>query len=70
MTDTVLTAESTVTDRHETTVLDGFLGFLADDLRRHPELTLAIDERLVHRIQSLVYDVDVDLDAPLSDKDE
>ena len=70
MTDTVLTAESTVADRHETTVLDGFLGFLADDLRRRPELTQAIDERLVHRIQSLVYDVDVDLDAPLSDKDE
>ncbi|MAD71323.1 MAG: type II toxin-antitoxin system PrlF family antitoxin [Pseudomonadota bacterium] len=70
MTDTVLTAESTVTDHHETTVLDGFLGFLADDLRRRPELTQAIDERLVHRIQSLVYDVDVDLDAPLSDKDE
>lgn len=36
MTDTVLTAESTVTDHHETTVLDGFLGFLADDLRRRP----------------------------------
>ena len=70
MTDTVLTAESTVTDHPETTVLDGFLGVLADDLRRRPELTQAIDERLVHRIQSLVYDVDVDLDAPLSDKDE
>lgn len=70
MTDTVLTAESTVTDHYQTAVFDGFLSFLADDLRRHPELTQAIDERLVHRIQSLVYDVDVDLDAPLSDKDE
>ena len=109
MTDTVLTAESTVTDRYQTTVpeavrrtlnltkrakirytvrpngavvlsraeqeqpdpvLDGFLSFLADDLQRHPERIQAIDERLVHRIQSLVGDIDVDLDAPLPDEDE
>jgi|TARA_R100000049_G_C1941342_1_gene85560 antitoxin PrlF len=109
MTDTVLTAESTVTDRYQTTVpeavrrtlnltkrakirytvrpngevvlsraeqeqpdpvLDGFLNFLADDLQRHPERIQAIDERLVHRIQGLVGDIDVDLDAPLPDEDE
>ncbi len=51
-------------------VLDRFLGFLAQDMAQHPERLRAIDSDLVSRIQSLVKDVAVDRDAPLSPDDE
>lgn len=51
-------------------VLGRFLDFLADDITSHPERIQAIDAALVERIRSLVGNVDVDLDAPLSDDDE
>ena len=51
-------------------VLGQFLGFLAADITRHPERLQAVDAGLVQRLQSLVGDVDVDLDAALSEDDE
>jgi len=51
-------------------VLGAFLGFLAQDIASHPEHLLAVDARFVHRLQSLVGDINVDLDAPLSADDE
>ena len=51
-------------------VLGQFLGFLAADIARHPERLQAVDAALVQRLQSLVGDVEVDLDAPLSADDE
>lgn len=51
-------------------VLGQFLGFLADDIAKHPERVQAIDSGLLVRIQSLVGQVEVDLDAPLSADDE
>jgi len=51
-------------------VLGQFLHFLADDIAKHPERVQAIDSVLLARIQSLVGQVEVDLDAPLSTDDE
>lgn len=51
-------------------VLGQFLDFLANDISKNPHHVKAISADLVRHIQSLVSEVDVDLDAPLSDKDE
>jgi antitoxin PrlF len=51
-------------------VLEPFLGFLADDLARHPERIRTLDAGLVGRLQALVAAVDVDLTGPLSAEDE
>jgi antitoxin PrlF len=50
--------------------LASFLGFLARDLAEHPERIQALDAGLARRIQVLVGNVAVDLDAPLSADDE
>ena len=92
-----LEAESTLTDRYQTTVpetvrralrlrkrdkiqyiirpsgevvLGQFLGFLAHDIATHPERLQSLSSSLVQRMQSLVGEVNVDLDAPLSKDDE
>ena len=51
-------------------VLGQFLAFLASDIASHPERLQAVDASLVTRIRSLVGNVEVDLDAPLSADDE
>jgi antitoxin PrlF len=51
-------------------VLGQFLGFLAHDIATHPERLQSLSSSLVQRMQSLVGEVDVDLDAPLSEDDE
>lgn len=51
-------------------VLGQFLGFLARDIANHPERLHAVDADLVHRLQSLAGDIEVDLDATLSVNDE
>lgn len=51
-------------------VLGQFLGFLAHDIATHPERLQSVSSSFVQRVQSLVGDVTVDLDAPLSDEDE
>ncbi len=51
-------------------VLGQFLGFLARDIARHPDRLQALDASLVRRLQSLVGDIEVDLDAALSADDE
>ena len=50
--------------------LGRFLGFLARDIASHPERLQAVDADLVRRLQSLVGDVEVDLEAALSADDE
>lgn len=54
----------------EDPVLGHFLHFLASDMTAHPERLAAIHTELVQRIQSLVGNVDVYLDAALSADDE
>ncbi|MDN5753013.1 MAG: type II toxin-antitoxin system PrlF family antitoxin [Nitrosospira sp.] len=51
-------------------VLGQFLGFLARDIVSHPERLQVVDASLVSRIHSLVGNIEVDLDAPLSANDE
>lgn len=51
-------------------VLGHFLGFLARDIASHPERLQAVDAGLAQRLQSLVGDVEVNLDAALSADDE
>jgi antitoxin PrlF len=54
----------------EDPVMGHFLDFLASDMAAHPERLTAINPGLVQRIQSLVGNVDVDLDAALTAEDE
>lgn len=51
-------------------VLGQFLDFLASDLANHLERLQAVDSGLAQRIQSLVGNVETDLDVPLSADDE
>ena len=51
-------------------VLGQFLNFLARDIEKNPQHLKAISSDLVSRVQSLVSEVDLDLDAPLSHEDE
>ncbi|MBV7549831.1 hypothetical protein KW849_26455 [Pseudomonas sp. PDM26] len=46
------------------------LELLASDINAYPERLLPVDTRLVARIISLVGQVDVDLNSPLSAEDE
>ncbi len=54
----------------EDPVLGQFLGFLARDLASHPDRLQGIDTGLVQRLQALVGDAGVNLDAPLSADEE
>jgi antitoxin PrlF len=51
-------------------ILRLFLKFIARDMEQNPHHLQAINSDLVSRVQSLVSEVDLDLDAPLSDEDE
>jgi antitoxin PrlF len=51
-------------------VLDKFLIFLANDIENHPKHVKPINANLYSRAKSLVSDIEIDLDAPLSEKDE
>ncbi len=54
----------------EDPLLGKFLLFLAQDMERHPERLRSVDPEFLRRIHTLVGDVDIDLDAPLSAEDE
>ena len=47
-----------------------FLNFLAKDIQNNPQHLKSVDKNLVNHIQSLTSDVELDLNAPLSDEDE
>ncbi|MDP5016398.1 type II toxin-antitoxin system PrlF family antitoxin [Anabaena sp. UHCC 0187] len=51
-------------------VLEKFLSFLAEDIKKNPQHIQAINSDLINRVQSLVGDVEFNLDEPLSDEDE
>jgi antitoxin PrlF len=51
-------------------VLNQFLSFLAIDMQRHPEKLQPLTASMRQSVASLIADVEFDLDAPLSDKDE
>jgi antitoxin PrlF len=58
------------TESESDPILEGFLNFLARDIQKNPQHIQAISSDLVSRVQSLVFDVDLDLDSPLLDEDE
>jgi len=51
-------------------ILGGFLNFLARDIEKNPQHLKALSSDLVSRVQSLVSEVELALDAPLLDEDE
>lgn len=51
-------------------VLEKFLSFLARDLENNPQHLTTINSDLVNRVQSLVGDVAIDLNASLPEEDE
>ena len=51
-------------------VIDKFLDFLAQDMEQNPQHIQPIKSATLERVQSLVEEVEIDLDAPLSDEDE
>lgn len=51
-------------------ILEKFLDFLEQDMEKNPQRLQAMSSDLLDRAQSLIADVEVDLDAPLSDEDE
>ena len=54
----------------EDPVLRKFLNFLTQDMSNNPQNIKAINSDLFHRTQSLIGDIELDLDAPLSEEDE
>ena len=50
--------------------LGAFLDFVEADIKAHPERLRAFDGAIYDRLKTLVGDVDVDLDEPLSPDDE
>ena len=55
---------------HDDPVLNQLLDFLVQDIAANPERLQAISISLAHRLESLVGSIDVDLNAPQSEKDE
>ena len=51
-------------------ILGEFLSYLAKDIKLHPEHIKPINSALFARAKSLVSDTEIDLDTPLSGKDE
>jgi antitoxin PrlF len=51
-------------------VLEKFLSFLARDLENNPQHLTTINSDLISRVQSLVADVAIDLNASLPEEDE
>lgn len=54
----------------EDPVLAKFLGFLAQDMKQNPQHIQPIASKTFERVQSLIENVEIDLDASLSDEDE
>lgn len=54
----------------EDPALEKFLSFIAHDIESHPQNLSTIDSIWLNRVQSLVKNIELDLDAPLSRDDE
>jgi len=50
--------------------LNAFLEFLGNDLQAHPENIQALSAEMKQKVDELIQDVDIDLDAPLNDDDD
>lgn len=54
-------------EEHEDPALEPFLALLEHDIAAHPERLISLDPDLFESISKLTKDVEVDLDAPLTD---
>jgi antitoxin PrlF len=61
---------SRVEDANNDPLLGQFLNFLATDIGHNPQHVQQVSSNLVSRIQELVANVDLDLDAPLTAEEE
>lgn len=61
---------SKANDDQDDPVINQFLAFIASDIAKNPECLQMLHQDLVSYVNSLVSDVDIDLDAPLSPEDE
>ncbi|WP_373539023.1 type II toxin-antitoxin system PrlF family antitoxin [Chamaesiphon sp.] len=59
-----------IEDENNDPLLGQFLNFLAQDIQTNPQHIRQVSSDLVDRIRSLVANVNLDLDAPLTDDDE
>ena len=57
-------------DSKDDPILTKFLNFLAQDMEHNPQHLQPISTETLQHVQSLVGEVDIDLDAPLADEDE
>jgi len=51
-------------------ILGQFLNFLADDIKNNPNQVRGVSSVLLDRIQNLTSNIEIDLDAPLDEKDD
>jgi len=51
-------------------ILSEFLHFLAEDISKHPAHLKTVNNELVSYVSTLVSDIDVNLDEPLSDEED
>jgi antitoxin PrlF len=58
------------TKEHSDPVLGRFLNFLAQDIKKHPRNVRPVEKRWLTHIRSLIRNVKVDLDTPLSQDNE
>ncbi|MCU7920456.1 MAG: type II toxin-antitoxin system PrlF family antitoxin [Candidatus Thiodiazotropha sp. (ex Epidulcina cf. delphinae)] len=59
-----------VDDSEADPLIGQFLGFLAKDIAKHPQHVHALSTDLAERVQSLVGDVEIDLESPLPDDNQ
>lgn len=50
--------------------LNAFIEFLGNDMQSHPENIQALSADMKQKVDELIQDVDIDLDAPLNDEDD
>lgn len=59
-----------VEDEPNDPVIEAFLSFLTKDIQKNPQNVMSLNKELYQQIQSVVSDVEFDLNKPLLDKDE
>ena len=61
---------SRVEEREKDHLLEQFLNFLAEDIKNNHQNLQGINTDLINHIQSLVSEVEINFDLPLSEEDE
>ena len=60
---------SKIDDAQDDPIIDDFLNFIADDIKKNPQHLTSINQTLLNRIESLVADVEFDLDESVTDEE-